>query len=245
MVAPKSRHRYHDHYMNVAATNQVAHKAPRVRIRSAPEAAAQIIRDAILEGRLKPGDRILEQHWAATLGIGQPTLREGLKELEYQGLVTRNPRRGTYVTQLSPTDCAHLLEVRMSLEVLAIDRAARRMNDAARRELDRLILVMQRAADLCDAAGFHEADLAFHRAIWELASNQHLSAALEMIAVRLFIFPVLVERSTPLEYQEQVRQHEGILQGLCSGDPEEARKSFVENALVYWKKHLGPVMSTV
>jgi DNA-binding GntR family transcriptional regulator len=214
------------------------HKTARLRIRSAPEAAAQIIRDAILEGRLKPGARILEQHWAATLGIGQPTLREGLKELEYQGLVTRNPRRGTYVSELSPKDCAHLLEVRMSLEILAVDRATRRMNASARQEFDRLILVMQRAADSCDTAGFHDADLAFHRAIWELADNQPLTAALEMIAVRLFIFPVLVEPSTqPREYQDQVRQHKGILEGLCSGDPEKARTVFVENALIYWRKH--------
>lgn len=231
--------------MITSKMNATVSNSPRVRIRSAPETAAQIIRDAILEGRLKPGDRILEQHWAATLGIGQPTLREALKELEYQGLVTRNPRRGTYVTELSPTDCADLLEVRMSLEVLAIDRAARRMNDAAREEFERVILQMQRAADACDAATFHEADLAFHRAIWKIAENQHLSAALEMVAVRLFIFPVLVERSTPAEYQEQVRQHEGILAGLCSGDPEIARKAFVENALIYWQKHLGPVLASV
>src|SRR6185503_8871869 len=147
--------------MRNGTTPHAIHKAPRIRMRSAPEAAAQIIRDAILEGRLKPGDRILEQHWATTLGIGQPTLREGLKELEYQGLVTRNPRRGTYVTELSPEDCAHLLEVRMSLEILAVDRASRRMDDCARQQFDGLILGMQRAADSCDAAGFHDADLAF------------------------------------------------------------------------------------
>jgi DNA-binding GntR family transcriptional regulator len=126
----------------------------------------------------------------------------------------------------------------MSLEILAVDRATRRMNASARQEFDRLILVMQRAADSCDTAGFHDADLAFHRAIWELADNQPLTAALEMIAVRLFIFPVLVEPSTqPREYQDQVRQHKGILEGLCSGDPEKARTVFVENALIYWRKH--------
>jgi DNA-binding GntR family transcriptional regulator len=225
--------------------------ASRIRIRSAPEAAAQVIRDAIVEARLKPGDRILEQHWAATLGIGQPTLREALKELEHQGLVTRTPRRGTYVSHLSPTDCAHLLEVRMSLEALAIDRAARRMTEAAREALLALIARMQRSADACDSAEFHEADLAFHRKIWEVAANKHLCAALEMIAIRLFTFPVLVERSAqPSEFQEQVEQHRGILAGLCSRDPENARRAFVENALVYWNKHgksecseevLGPV----
>src|SRR5438132_1051531 len=86
-----------------------------IAVQSAPQAAAQAIRNAIIGGDLRPGDRLIEQKWAGQLGIGQPTLREALKELEYQGMVTRIPQRGTYVSQLSPTDFKRLLEVRIPL----------------------------------------------------------------------------------------------------------------------------------
>lgn len=209
-----------------------------IRIRSAPETAAQAIRDAITEGRLKPGDRILEQHWATALGIGQPTLREAFKELEYEGLLTRNPRRGTYVTDLSPEDCALLLEVRMPLELIAVDRATRRMNDTAAEKLARIVARMEDAAKNCDASAIHDADLAFHRAIWELAGNQYLRAALESMATRLFVFTVLGGRPHVHEdFHEMVQQHKGMLAGLCTGNPAQARKAFLSNALIYWNRH--------
>ena len=126
----------------------------------------------------------------------------------------------------------------MALEVLAVDLAARRMTETAKEHFELLIARMEQAAESCDPAAFHDADLAFHRAIWDLAANKHLSAALEMIAIRLFIFPVLVRRATlPSEFRENVEQHKGILEGLRTGDPEIARKAFVEHALVYWNKH--------
>src|SRR5581483_4234421 len=111
----------------------------RLKLRSAPEAAAQAIRDAIMAGKLKPGDRIIEQQWASFLGIGQPTLREALKELEFQGMVSKSAYRGTYVTQLEAEDYKKLLEVRLPLEVLAIERAAQRMDPDSAAELTSLV----------------------------------------------------------------------------------------------------------
>src|SRR6058998_1823102 len=82
------------------------------RFPSLPEAVAQKLRDAILAGQLKPGERLVEQKLAANLGIGQPTLREALKELEFQGFVRKSPKKGTYVTELTPEDFRQIQEVR-------------------------------------------------------------------------------------------------------------------------------------
>jgi DNA-binding GntR family transcriptional regulator len=76
----------------------------RLTIQTAPQAAAQAIRECIISGELRGGDRIIEQKWASRLGIGQPTLREALHELEHQGLLRKLQQRGTYVAQLSPED---------------------------------------------------------------------------------------------------------------------------------------------
>src|SRR5713226_6818269 len=98
-----------------------------MRFPSLPEAVAQKLRDAILAGKLKPGERLVEQKLAASFGIGQPTLREALKELEFQGFVRKSPKKGTYVTKLTADDFRKIQEVRMALEVVAIEKAAPRM----------------------------------------------------------------------------------------------------------------------
>src|ERR1700686_5245113 len=92
----------------------------RLIIQTAPQAAAQAIRESIISGELRGGDRMIEQEWAERLGIGQPTLREALHELEHQGLLRKTPQRGTYVAQLSPEDFRLIQEVRIPLEAIAV-----------------------------------------------------------------------------------------------------------------------------
>ncbi|PYU98922.1 MAG: GntR family transcriptional regulator, partial [Acidobacteria bacterium] len=149
-------------------------KLSPVRRPSLPEAVAQKLRDAILVGQLKPGDRLVEQKLAGSFGIGQPTLREALKELELQGFVRKSPKKGTYVTKVTLEDCRKIQQVRMALEVVAIEKAAANVTDAALAELARLVTSMRKAAQKFDLATFHKSDLAFHRIIWDLTGNEYL-----------------------------------------------------------------------
>src|ERR1700688_3722526 len=111
----------------------------QLTIQTAPEAAAQAIRESIISGELHGGDRIIEQKWAARLGIGQPTLREALNELTHQGLLRKLPQRGTYVAQLSPEDYRLIQEVRIPLEAIAIGKAAENFTATADKELTTLV----------------------------------------------------------------------------------------------------------
>ena len=113
------------------AVDELAESLSPLRLLSVPEAVAQKLRDAILAGQLKPGERLVEQKLASRFGIGQPTLREALKELEFQGFVRKSPKKGTYVTLLTPEDFRKIQEVRMSLEVVAIEKAACNMTSQA------------------------------------------------------------------------------------------------------------------
>jgi DNA-binding GntR family transcriptional regulator len=210
----------------------------RLNLRSAPEAAAQAIRDAVMSGRLKPGDRIIEQQWAAALGIGQPTLREALRELEFQGMVSRNSYRGTYVTQLNSEDYRKLLEVRLPLEVVAIEQAALHMDSDSAAKLTSLVDSLTVSADSCDMASFHDADVAFHRRIWEMAGNEYLRLCLETVSLRLFVFSVLDRGSRlPGDNHAAAAQHRGILAGLLSGDPAKAREAYLTHTVNYWNTH--------
>jgi DNA-binding GntR family transcriptional regulator len=212
----------------------------RLKVPTAAEAAAQAIRDAIMVGRLKPGDRIREQHWAASLGVGQPTIREALRELEYQGLVAKSPHRGTYVSELQTQDYRQLLEVRLSLETLAIEKAVCNLDDRAERELTDLVSSMEQAVEKRDLALFHESDVAFHRRIWDLAGNPYLKMCLETLCLRLFVFSVLGERpDLEAENRASVAQHWGTLAGLRTRDPQRASAEFLKNTVAYWNEHYG------
>lgn len=200
-----------------------------------------MLRKAIISGALKPGERLIEQKLAAKMGIGQPTLREALKDLEYQGFVKKIPQRGTYVTKLGKEDCRKILEVRIILEALAISSAARNMNPRIETELEHLVSEMRSVTASGDLAKFHDLDVKFHRQIWDVAGNEYLTKALEATSFQLFAF-ALLDLGPDLIKQRRlaVEQHEGILEGLRTHDSVKARLAFVGHTVKYWNE-LYPV----
>lgn len=216
----------------------------RLRIQTAPEAAAQAIREAIISGELKGGDRIVEQKWAARLGIGQPTLREALHELEHQGLLDKLPQRGTYVAQLEAEDYRLIQEVRIPLEAIAVGKAAENFTAEVDQEFTILVRTMAGSGlGQMDVRGFHDSDVLFHRRIWELADNKYLKDALEAITFRLFVFSIVGRwPDNPNAVGEKlaaVQQHLGILEGLRTRNAQAAREAFVRQTVRYWNAQYG------
>jgi DNA-binding GntR family transcriptional regulator len=216
----------------------------QLRIQTAPEAAAQAIRESIISGELRGGDRIIEQRWAGRLGIGQPTLREALSELIHQGLLRKLQQRGTYVAQLSPEDYRKIQEVRIPLEAIAIGKAAENFTPEADEELNAIVGAMTGTSmATMEVKYFHDCDVSFHRKIWELAGNEYLRDALEAISFKLFVFSV-VDRwpGNPKAFGERiaaVQQHLAILEGLRSRDKQTARKVFIKQTIEYWNTQYG------
>src|SRR5213594_302383 len=207
-----------------------------VHVRSLAEAAAQSLREAIIAGKLKPGERLIEQKLASQLGIGQPTLREALKELEFQGFVRKTANKGrTHVTKLSPEDIRKIHQVRMVLEVLAVELAVAHMSQAIMEELEEATRRMELAARDLDRTLFHRHDLIFHRAIWKLAGNEYLENALERLIFSLFAFVLLGQELD--DFLAAVEQHKEILEGLRTADPVRARNAFIESTSRFWREY--------
>jgi len=209
-----------------------------IRVQSAPQAAAQAIREAITIGALEPGQRLIEQKLAASLGIGQPTLREALKELEYEGFVHKIPQKGTYITTFDKKDCRELLEVRMSLEPLAIERAAPKVTPEIEKDLSRLVAGMRTAAETFDVPRFCACDAEFHCKIAALANNRRLAKTLENILSQLLVYGTLGRRpDSRKELVDGAEQHRRILAGLATGNPSIARSVFVTETLKHWNEN--------
>ncbi len=209
----------------------------QIRYKSRAETAAQSMEKAIISGEFQPGQRLIEQKLASALGTSQPTVREALKELEHQGFVRRIPNKGTYVTRLELDDIHRILEVRMVLELLAIERATLRLDSAGGGLLEECVEKMVTAAEADDRAGFHEADLSFHRQIWKLANNEYLEAALERLVFSLFAF--VLAKQERADFVAAARQHRAVLKGLLSGDSAQAGQAFLDNTLDFWRLHHG------
>ncbi len=135
---------------------------------------AHSIEDAILAGRMRPGERLIETKLCDELGVSRTTLREALLMLERRGLVRGEPRRGTFVTRLAREDALDLCRARALLEAFALTSGYDRLDASTFASLDALLNEM---ADLDlpeDVPRLIGIDLAFHRLLVQGAGSQRV-----------------------------------------------------------------------
>jgi len=177
------------------------------------------LREAIVSGRMQPGDPIVESRVARQLGVGQPLVREALLDLEHQGFVQRVPYRGTSVTKLGPDEIDQIQRLRTELESLAIEWARARACAEDVSALRALVEEMRQAARASDLGRFNDCDLELHRRIWQLSGNKYLEDTLERAVVPLLTFFYLRSGRIGKLHVESVRHHEALVDALASGEP--------------------------
>jgi DNA-binding GntR family transcriptional regulator len=183
------------------------------------------LRRAIFSGRLAPGQALRELHLARELGVSQATIREALGQLERFGLVVRTPNIGTQVTRLSQEEVLERVELRLLLEERALAQAAARMDALAFDTLGTLLGTLTKATRRNEYFEQAQADLAFHRFIWERSGNRTLYRMLDHLSVPLFAF-VSIERGTQRRnLADVVESHEGIVEALRSGECGAIRRA--------------------
>jgi DNA-binding GntR family transcriptional regulator len=184
------------------------------------EVAAHRLRDAILRGALEPGEKIVEEQLCADLGISRAPLREALRLLAQQGLVEHLPRRGSRVTEWSPTDILQLFALRRVLERHAVESALPLADpEHALASVREALDVMRGAAD--DLAR-DDAHRRFHAAVVELADDRQLNITLEPILLKLQL-PMatnLREEARHHRAADGVKRHRAILSALETNDPD-------------------------
>ncbi len=197
----------------------------------------QAVKDAILSGTIQPGASIVESKVAQQLGAGIPLIREALIALEHQGFVQRTPYKGTTVTKLSPVDIKRIFRLRVELEALAIEWAKEHLREADLEYLRQTIRTMEQAARTLDLNLFYEADLAFHRKLWNLSDNPYLADALERVVVPLFAFFLMKTSRRSSSYVESASMHASIVEALPDKSAAELRE-MVTKSLTDWKDEM-------
>lgn len=180
----------------------------------------EALRNEIIDGHMKPNERVVEEAIAARSGVSRTPVREALHRLEIDGLV-RTSAHGTTVVEFTAEELAETCAVRDVLEALAAERAA-----SFRTELD-VAMLEELTRDFEKAVGGDvnrviELNHAFHDAVWEASRNTYLVRELECVRA-------LIERRdcTTLEdedrQREAVAEHRQILEAIGGGDSDAAR----------------------
>src|ERR1700722_9112595 len=139
--------------------------------------ALAALRQAILNGDFTPGQRLIEEELAGTLGVTRQSLRAALLDLAAEGLVERIPNRGARVRAVSAEEAVAITECRMALEALCAAKAAERINDEEAAQLRDLAETLKRAVGDQNALKYSELNRELHRRIGVI-SGQHIAVGL-------------------------------------------------------------------
>jgi DNA-binding GntR family transcriptional regulator len=203
--------------------------APEVRIAtvSTVEAAANAIRELILDGELGPGTRLRENDFAERLGIARHSFRAATQILIGEGLLRREPNRGVQVPVFSGADVEDIFKLRAALEVEAVRLAigAGVVPDEARAAVEQL-------SNLSGEAPWRDVvqpDLRFHSAIIDAAGSERLRRAYR--GLRSEIVLCMVQLEPAYDHPAQVAaEHEELLGAIAAADSDRAER--------LWRVHL-------
>jgi len=180
---------------------------------------AMEIRAAIRSGRIRPGDRLVEERLAQDLGVSRIPVREAIRALAAEGLVVIAARRGAVVAAVSPQAAAETVEVRALLEGHNARLAARRQDGAI---LKRIQAVLERGTRAAAAGRFTELpalNARFHEELATAGQNEVLGELLQRLRARTAMFFAPTE---PSRQVAQWNEHAAILRAILEGDEERA-----------------------
>ncbi|MFO7741969.1 MAG: GntR family transcriptional regulator [Anaerolineae bacterium] len=142
--------------------------------RSLREVAASALRRSILNGALKPGERLVETAIAEQIGVSRAPVREALRQLEMEGLVVSEPHRGTFVVELSCADLWEIYTLRAAVEGLAAQLVTRRADAEMLSQFQKVLGEMEQAAREDDRSRLAALDMSFHETLCRAAGHSRL-----------------------------------------------------------------------
>ena len=196
------------------------------------EVVSETLRQAIVEGVLQPGERLMEIQMAEELGVSRTPVREAIRKLEQEGFVVMVPRRGTYVADLSLKDINEVFEIRTALDVLAAGLAAERITDEELEESERLLVHIGEYIEMQDMDKIIDADSQFHDLLYKASRNDRLVGIINNLREQLTRFRS-ISISYPGRLQNTWEEHRRLLEAIAQRDAEQAMqiaREHMENA---------------
>lgn len=189
------------------------------------------LRQAILTGELSPGERLMEIHLANRLGVSRTPIREAIRKLELEGLVTMIPRRGAEVAQITEKSMNDVLEVRSAMDVLCVELACDRITPEEIERLKNACDVFEQAVKNKDVKEIAQADVALHDIIAEATGNARLVQLISNLSQQMYRYRLEYIKDSS-QHDKLVEEHRIIYESIVKKDKEtakEAAKLHIEN----------------
>ncbi len=205
----------------------------RTERRSLNETVYAKLKEAVIGGKLRPGDKLVEWELASSLGVSRSPIREAIYRLEHEGLALVKPRVGAFVTEITAHDVEESYDICGALEVLAVRLALKRLDSERSALLQQYVEQMVASARGDDKEGELEADSCFHSALIEFSDRRLLKMAFQVV------LPT-VQRSRTLHYlsflsssdqHDFAKEHVRLLEAINTGDESKA----TEAVTLHWK----------
>lgn len=194
------------------------------------------LRQAILRGELKPGERLMEIQLANKLGVSRTPIREAIRKLELEGLVLMIPRRGAEVAEITEKSLRDVLEVRKALEGLSVQLACERITDEQIQQLKCAAKEFEDVLKSGDVTAYAEADVKFHDIIYDATDNQRLISLLYNLREQMYRYRVEYLKRSEV-HQTLLEEHQYIIEML--------EKRNAESAMIAINEHIDNQVETV
>ena len=179
------------------------------------------LRQAILRGELKPGERLMEIQLANKLGVSRTPIREAIRKLELEGLVLMIPRKGAEVADITEKSLRDVLEVRKALEELAVQLTCDKITKEQIRELEQAAEQFKKTLKSNDITEIAEADVRFHDIIYLATDNQKLILLLNNLREQMYRYRIEYLKRAD-NYSQLLAEHEEIIRHIEKKQKKEA-----------------------
>ena len=203
------------------------------------------LEEKILNGTLKPGQRLIEAELCSAYSVSQTPLREALRILESQNYVTHEPRKGAFVTNITIDDIEEIYRIRANLESLATCLAVKSSNPKV---LDKLKIMHKQMIKLAakeDVKAYVALNSKFHDVIINASQSKRLIQLLQTFVKQTERFRLDILQN-PEMFKSSIDAHENVIRLFESGDAEKAEKlrknSILTNVRTYIKKMKSDVL---
>lgn len=189
------------------------------------------LRQAILTGELKPGERLMEIHLANKLGVSRTPIREAIRKLELEGLVTMIPRRGAEVAQITEKSMSDVLEVRRAVDALCVELACERIREEELEALKHACDKFEEAVESGDVKKIAQADVALHDIIVRATGNQRLVQLVNTLSEQMYRYRFEYIKDVS-QHRSLVEEHRVIYESILKKDKQtasEAAKLHIDN----------------
>jgi DNA-binding GntR family transcriptional regulator len=193
--------------------------ANRFSVKKFSDVAVEVVREKILSGELAPGQRINEIALSEELQISRSPLREALRDLTSEGLVTMSPGKGSFVASFDIETVTQIGEIRLTVECAVARFAAERADDSDRAELKQMIGEIEEAIAAPDRPYPHH--LNFHHLLGRATKNPRLSQLSDEVERQLRLARI-ASGNSPTRAREVLAEHRAISDAVLAGDVERA-----------------------